>query len=281
MSELLHRGCKLWFEVEGAGPPVLLIQGVGLHGAGWRPQLDGLTPRFACLTFDNRGIGRSQPIGGRALTMGQMVDDALAIVESLGWSRFHVVGHSMGGHIGTALTLDVPKRVASLALLCTSARGRDMPPITSSFLWTSLRTRIGSRRQRRRAFLEIVLPRELRERGDLDGWAERLALIFGHDLAETPAVTMRQIRAYRKHDAATRLGELAGTPTLVVSAAQDPIAPPRLGRAFADGIPGARYVEIEAAAHGVTVTHADEVNALLIEHLASAGNGPHPTATDL
>jgi pimeloyl-ACP methyl ester carboxylesterase len=270
MSELIHRGCRLWFEVEGTGPPVLLIQGVGIHGAGWRPQLAGLASRFTCLTFDNRGIGRSQPIGVAAVTVERMVEDALAIVESLGWPRFHVVGHSMGGHIATALALNVPESVASLALLCTSARGSDMPPITPSFLWTSLRTRVGSRRQRRHAFLEIVLPREVRATDDLDAWAERLTLIFGHDLAETPAVAMRQVRAYRKHDVVQRLGELAWTPTLVVSAAQDPLAPPRLGRALADGVPGARYVEFDGAAHGVTVTHAEEVNALLIEHLASA-----------
>lgn len=270
MSELVHRGCRLWFEIEGTGPPVLLIQGVGIHGAGWRPQLDRLASQFTCLTIDNRGIGRSQPVAIAALTVEQMMEDALAIVESLGWLRFHVVGHSMGGHIAAALALNMPSRVASLALLCTSARGRDMPPITPSFLWTSFRARVGSRRHRRHAFLEIVLPRELRKTGDLDAWAERLALVFGHDLAETPAVTMRQVRAYRKYDAAPRMGELAGKPTLVISAAQDPLAPPRLGRALADAVPGARYVEFEGAAHGVTVTHAAEVNALLIEHLASA-----------
>jgi len=271
MAELAHRGCRLSFQVEGTGTPVVLIQGVGLHGEGWRPQLDRLASQFTCLAFDNRGIGRSQPMGVATLTMEQMVDDTLAIVGSLGWVRFHAVGHSMGGHIATALALAAPERVMSLALLCTSAIGRDMPPITPSFLWTSLRTRVGTRRKRRHAFLEIVLPPELRETADLDAWAERLAPIFGHDLSETPAVAIRQIRAYRKHDAAPRLGALAETPTLVVSATHDVLAPPRLGRALAEAIPGARYVVFEGAAHGVTVTHAKELNALLMEHLTLAG----------
>ena len=39
---LEHRGCRLAFDVRGDGPPVLLIQGVGVHGDGWSPQVDEL-----------------------------------------------------------------------------------------------------------------------------------------------------------------------------------------------------------------------------------------------
>ncbi|MEO8217796.1 MAG: alpha/beta hydrolase [Acidobacteriota bacterium] len=67
-----------------------------------------------------------------------------------------------------------------------------------------------------------------------------------------------------------RLGELASLPTLVVSAYHDPIAPPAAGRVLRDGIPGARYVEFENASHGLPVTHASEVNALLGEHFSTA-----------
>ena len=55
-----HRGCRLACSVRGEGPPVLLVQGVGVHGDGWRPQVEALAPRFRCLSFDNRGIGHSQ-----------------------------------------------------------------------------------------------------------------------------------------------------------------------------------------------------------------------------
>ena len=66
-----------------------------------------------------------------------------------------------------------------------------------------------------------------------------------------------------------RLAELASTPTLVVSAAHDPIArPTEGGRAIAAGIPGARYVEIPDASHGVPIHQAPRINALLLEHFA-------------
>ncbi len=53
----------------------------------------------------------------------------------------------------------------------------------------------------------------------------------------------------------------------MANAAHDPIAPPRVGRALATGIPGARYVEFAAASHGLPITHPAETNALLREHL--------------
>ena len=263
MPTLERDGCRLSYEVVGRGPPVLLIQGVGVHGGGWRPQVEALADRYTCLTFDNRGMGRSQPMGPGRLTLARMAEDARALMDAEHWHDCHVVGHSMGGHLATALALVAPRRVRSLSLLCTSARGRAMPPVTASFLWTTLRSRVGTRRLRRRAFLEIVLPTEIRERGDLDTWAERLEPLFGHDLADTPPVVMKQVAAYRAYDPTRRLEELGATPTLVLSATEDPLAPPPLGRALAARIRGARYREMSGAAHGVTITHADEVNRLL------------------
>ena len=60
-SSAEYRGCRLAYRVEGSGPPVVLVQGVGVAGSGWAPQVQALRQRFACLTFDNRGMGASQP----------------------------------------------------------------------------------------------------------------------------------------------------------------------------------------------------------------------------
>jgi len=153
-----------------------------------------------------------------------------------------------------------------LALLCAFARGRDCTPL-APVLWTGLRTKIGTRRQRRRAFLELVMPPGILRTADRDALAERLAPLFGHDLAVEPPVTMSQLGAMRAYDGTPRLSQLDGLPTLVVSAAHDRIASPAAGRALASGIRGARYVELPHAAHGATIQCAADVNALLIEHL--------------
>jgi 3-oxoadipate enol-lactonase len=137
-------------------------------------------------------------------------------------------------------------------------------------MWLGLRTRVGTRQMRRRAFLEIVMPPGLLAITDRDALARKLEPLFGHDLADQASVTMKQLGAMRAYDATPHLELLSGLPTLVVSAAHDPIAPPPFGRSLAAGISGARYIELADASHGVPIHDAPGINALLIEHLEKA-----------
>lgn len=268
-AAVAHAGCSLAYEVRGDGPPVVFVQGCATHGCAWRPQVDGLAGRYRCLAFDNRGVGGSAPAGG-PITVEQMADDVRALMDAQGWPAAHVVGHSLGGLVALHLALTTPDRVKGLALLCTFARGRAAAPPTLGMVWYGLRSRLGTREMRRRAFLQLVLgPPELAG-ADLDALAAELAGVFGHDLGDPPPVTGDQLRAMRAYDATPRLAELAGRPVLVVSAEHDRIAPPALGRALAAGIPGARYVEVPGAGHGLPVRHAAAVNALLHGHFAGA-----------
>ncbi len=266
---LEHGSCRLAYDVEGSGPPVVLIQGVGIHGAGWTPQVAGLRERFQCLTFDNRGMGQSQP-QGLPITVEQMAEDTACLMDHIGWESAHVIAHSLGGLVALHLALTRPARVRSLSLLCTFARGRDATRLSGRMLWLGLRSRIGSSRMRRRAFLQIVMPPDTLAGADLEGMASGLAPLFGHDLADQPPVAMKQLAALRAYDATVRLPEIVDVPALVVSAAHDPIAPPRSGRALAEGIQGARYVEFSGASHGLPIQLSQEVNSLLLEHLFRA-----------
>jgi pimeloyl-ACP methyl ester carboxylesterase len=255
------------YQVRGDGEPALFIQGVGLHGDGWRPQVDALAAHARCITFDNRGIGAGPALAGR-LTVPQMADDALAVLDALGVHAAHVVGHSLGGLVAQELALRARDRVKSLALLCTFARGRDATALTWRMLWLGMRSRIGPRRARRRAFLQIVMPPSAMAGADTDAMAAELAPLFGHDLADQPPVVMKQLAAMKAWDTTARLGELAGIRTLVVSAAHDPIARPASAHALATGIPGARHVALDDASHGVPIHQPERINALLREHFA-------------
>ena len=75
-------GAVLRYVREGTGVPVILVQGVGVIGEGWRPQIDGLRDRYAVVAADNRGIGGST-FSGTALT----VDDMAADVARTGGRR--------------------------------------------------------------------------------------------------------------------------------------------------------------------------------------------------
>jgi pimeloyl-ACP methyl ester carboxylesterase len=269
MPLLRTADAEISYAKAGSGPPVLLIQGVGVVGEGWRPQIDPLADSFHLVWFDNRGIGGSTLDGG-ALTIETMAADALAVMAAEGFDRFHVAGHSMGGVIAQELALREPERVMSLSLLCTFERGKDAVRLTTGMVWSGIRSRVGTRAMRRDAFLELVVPASFLSGRDRVALAEEYAALFGHDLADQPSISMRQLKALARYDATDRLAGLSGIPTLVVSASEDRIAWPASGRALAAAIPGARHVEIEGAGHAVPITHADEVNGLLSRHLDGA-----------
>jgi pimeloyl-ACP methyl ester carboxylesterase len=245
-----------------------MIQGVGAQGTAPNPQVDILAKHYACLSFDNRGIGASQP-AAMPLSVEQMATDALALMDHVGWASAHIVGHSLGGLIALQLALMAKGRTRSLTLLNTFARGADGTRMTPKILWIGLRMRFAPRRFRRKAFIELVLPPGAAN-VDAEGLADRLSTVFGHDIADLPPITDRQLAAMRRHDVTPRLGELAGIPTLVISGENDLIARPSSGRAIAAGIPGARYVEIPGASHAFPILEAERCGALILKHLAAA-----------
>ncbi|MDX2198147.1 MAG: alpha/beta hydrolase [Phycisphaerae bacterium] len=258
---------RMIYKVEGAGPAILFIQGVGMHATSWRPQIDAFRASHCCVTFEHRGLGGSDAAVGRVSIEG-MADDALAVLNAAGVDAVHVVGHSLGGVVAQQLALSHRVRVRSLSLLCTFPAGRRAAPLSWRMIWLGLRSQVGTRAMRRRGFLRLVMPP-----GRIENEAElaaRLAELFGHDLGEQPKVVPAQLRALRRSDLCARLPELAGLPTLVVSAFHDPIAPPALGRELAKRIAGARYVEVGDASHGMPISHAGVVNGALAAHLADA-----------
>jgi len=273
-----HAGCSLSYKVCGDGPPVLWIQGVGLHGDGWLPQIELLHHRFRCVWFDNRGMGQSQPLGPEPLTVARMAEDSLRVMDATGCDCAHIVGHSLGGLVGLVVALEARHRVRSLSLLCAFANSGDVTRPRSEILWTGIRTRIGTRRQRRHAFLELVMPPRLLASEDRDQLAEQLRPLFGHDLADQPPVGGAQFKAMSQTDVTSRLSELSGIPTLVVSAEHDRIAPPRFGKRLADGIPGARFVELPDAGHGVVLHSPEPINALVSAHIEGAGGSVSTSA---
>lgn len=270
MPFLTTRNASLHYSVTGQGPVALLIQGVGAVGDVWRPQVESLSGEFTCVTFDNRSIGRSAATG--ALTIEDMALDALAVLEAIGCERAHVAGHSMGGVIAQAVALTAPQHVKSLALLCTFRRGSQATALSPATIWRGLRTRIGTRAMRRRAFLEMILPDDFLARVDVSAVAAQYGALFRRDLADQPAIIMRQLRALAAYDAGTALASLESIPTLVISARHDRIASVAAGRALADAIPEAAYVELPDAGHAAPIHAARAVNALLAAHWLAAGD---------
>jgi aminoacrylate hydrolase len=267
MPIIATKNARIQYWKTGDGPAVILIQGAGVIGEGWRPQIDALKNGYTTLWIDNRGIGQSA-LTARDLSVGDMADDVLAVADAERLDRFHLVGHSMGGLIAQQVAVSAPHRVLSLSLLCTFLRGRQATAMSLRMLMIAIRSRVGTRSMRRRAFVEMVMPAGYLASIDRDALCEEMKGLFGRDLADQPSIVMQQLRAMGGFDVSARLGELAGIRTLVVSAAEDMIARPEYGRALAGTIPGSQYVELAGAGHAVPIQCAGEINELLLAHLS-------------
>ena len=101
-------GSRLYWESTGTGTPVLLIHGLGLSGGAWWRTVDALSPTMRVITFDHRGIGRSESLMP-AFTTESMADDAVSILDELELDTAHVYGISLGGMIAQQLALRHPR----------------------------------------------------------------------------------------------------------------------------------------------------------------------------
>ncbi len=122
-------------ELIGHGPtPVLVLHGwFGDHSI-WKPSYALLdTARFTYAFVDYRGYGASREIAGPH-TMEQMAADAMEVADSMGWQRFSVVGHSMGGMAAQRLAINAPERVVALVgVTPVPACGAKLPPDVMAF----------------------------------------------------------------------------------------------------------------------------------------------------
>ena len=105
-------GLGIRYDVSGAGPPVLFLNGHGSRAAHWACQRRALESRYRVITFDNRPGVPAEP----AYPVPQLADDAVALLDHLGIERAHVVGPSTGGLIAQEMALRHPERVRSLTL---------------------------------------------------------------------------------------------------------------------------------------------------------------------
>ena len=209
------------------------------------------------------GYGASARVDG-PLTFSELADAVARLLDALEVDQAHVVGLSMGGMIAQHAALAHPDRVRSLSLLATSpAFGLDG-------------TRPDAWRAARLAPLDAG-------REPADFAAEVIAAIAGPDISAdaltgqvaamsriSGAALRRSIDCLVTHDVRGRLGEITA-PTLVLTGELDQETPPSYGRALAEHLPVARFVEVAGAGHLLQVEAPDTVNALLVEHLGTVG----------
>jgi pimeloyl-ACP methyl ester carboxylesterase len=108
-------GIGIQYDMSGAGPPVLFLNGHGVRASQWECQRRALEPRYRVITFDDRsaaGGDAAEPV----YPVPQMADDAVALLDHLGIERAHLVGPSTGSLIAQEIALRHGERVRSLTL---------------------------------------------------------------------------------------------------------------------------------------------------------------------
>ena len=235
---------RLYWESSGAGAPVLLIHGLGLSGGAWWRTVDALSPSMRVITYDHRGIGRSQSLMP-AFTTEAMADDALSVLDALGLDAVHVYGFSLGGMVAQSLALRRPERVRSLVLGATSAGGpRAAQPSAEVAAFLRRRPRMAPEDAARESVPFNYGPRCRAEHGQRieEDIAVRLANPF------SGAAYRAQLFAAAWHNCLSALSRIAA-PTLVVHGSLDRMIPVANAHLIAERIPGARLRIVEGAGH--------------------------------
>ncbi len=111
-------GQTIAFDIQGDGPPVLLLHGFPQTRTMWHAIAPALATDFTVVTADLRGYGDShKPSAMADMSFACMAADQVELMRQLGFASFHLVGHDRGGRTAHRLALDTPQAVRSLTLM--------------------------------------------------------------------------------------------------------------------------------------------------------------------
>ncbi|MFQ5898452.1 MAG: alpha/beta fold hydrolase [Candidatus Methylomirabilia bacterium] len=276
MPELTLRGgeldgLRLHYVVEGSGPPVILVHGLGGFAESWRHNLPGLGRQAAVYALDLPGFGRSsQPLRQYSLELFVAALEGFRATLELG--RPTLVGHSLGGAVVAVYALAHPAKVDRLVLIGAVVPGFDYSP---SWVYRLLSApAVGE-------FLAWVLWPGLLRAALARCFAAPVPaevdfLVRGsHATRSCPAGRSAFLSALRtvrddflrgRAHYRERLSAL-GLPVLSIHGRQDPVVPHAHAETVARAIPMARLRMLDRCGHFPQIEHAATVNEWLGEFI--------------
>jgi pimeloyl-ACP methyl ester carboxylesterase len=120
---------EIFYEIQGEGIPVLLLEGLGYSTWMWKYQLPDFSKHFTSVMPDNRGVGKSEKLTG-PYSIEMFAKDSISVMDQLGFDMFYVIGVSMGGFIAQRIAALEPERVKGIVLVSTSCGGKKSIPMS-------------------------------------------------------------------------------------------------------------------------------------------------------
>ncbi|MBI5090250.1 MAG: alpha/beta hydrolase [Actinobacteria bacterium] len=259
-----------------ADPPVLLISGIGASMLWWDEAFCGLlvgSGRFV-VRYDHRDTGRSttdEP-GHPRYHGGDLVTDAVAVLDAYGLAGAHLVGVSAGGAFAQLIAADFRDRVRSLVVISTTPAtpgDRGLPSPTPEFVrFVATATVDWSDPQ-------SVVEHLVAYSRVLNGGDRRFDEGYWRDLARRDVARANDVAALQNHDAIADDGAphepltSIDVPTLVIHGTADPMFPLAHGEALATEIPGAALLVLDGAGHGVFPADWETIAGAIVDHTRS------------
>ena len=238
------------YTVEGEGPPLYMVHGIGSRRATWDDLVPALAGDFTCVRYDLRGHGES-PVPPTPYTLDELVEDLEALRARLGHERIHVIGHSLGGMIGPAYARAHPDRVRTVTLLSTAAgrTGEDSAKVcgvVSAMEAEGIEAKLGT----------------LVERWCTDAFVEArpdAIVTRKRQVLDTPGyVFLSVFHIYAETEMAPWLHEVT-CPCLVLTGEFDGGCNPRLNRFIVQTLPDAELVILDGLKHSILIEAPERV----------------------
>lgn len=241
MPYVKNAGAKIYWEEHGSGTPLLLIMGLGYTAEMWHRTRPAMAEHYRTITFDNRGVGRSEVPDG-PYPIATMAADAVAVLDAAGVEQAPVFGISMGGIIAQELALQYPNRVRALVLGCTHHGGPQAIMPTEEVLGVLAARGTMPVEEGIYAMVPYIYDAATpRERIEED-------LAIRRRTFPTSTGYFGQLQGIMAYESRPRLPQLA-VPTLVIHGTSDQLVPPGNAERLAQLIPGAQLVLLPNASH--------------------------------
>lgn len=257
-----------WTEI-GAGPAIVLTDGVGCAGFVWRHLEPELARQHRVIHWNYRGHGRSaKPKEPHRVTLDDCVEDLLSILDAAGEPRAVIAGHSMGVQVALEAHRRAPERIAALLLVC-GAPGHPIDTFHDSsalkHAFPFARNAVEKHPTLARLIFKAVVPTEFALELALDHEVNRarverddLVRYFAELAQVDPVLFVRMLSSANETDSSDHLPEV-DVPTLIVAGGNDTFTPVRLSRAMHEAIPRS---ELSVVPNGTHVTPLEYPSAV-------------------